>query len=143
MGNDSRVYYAPSVAWSDAVLFVYNPEDAPWWPSRLPDRPRQAALLDGIRDDLETRKRARGETRFPPLVIAVSKADLLQPRPEFDGDEADVRAVVEKLGDKSMITAAERWEDVAWRFIAPAPADASPQKGVTELFRLLLSLLRD
>jgi hypothetical protein len=142
MKRDDRIYRARSLLWSDVVLFVYNPEDAPGWPSRRADRPRQAALLNGIRNDLEMRLEAGSELRFPPLIIAVSKVDLLKPRPQVMAGDGAVMAAVEDLGDASMIAAAGRWPAVHWRFIAPQPKDGSGQEGVTELFAQLLSVIR-
>ena len=130
MKRDDRIYRARSILWSDVVLFVYNPEDAPGWPSRRADRPRQAALLNGIRDDLEMRFQAGSELRFPPLIVAVSKVDLLKPRPQVIAGDAAVMAAVEDLGDASMIAAAARWPNAPTGASSPRnPRTAAARRG--------------
>jgi hypothetical protein len=141
--SDHRAQRAGALQWADAILFVYNPQDAP--ARRLDTNPNkeQSVLLNALHSDL--RRRSGAETpELPPLVIAVSKADLLLPRPDVrfgPAPEHEVIATVrDQLSDASMIDAAQQWPEVYWRFIAPHPEDGESQ-GVLELFQLLLSLL--
>ena len=147
MDPNTRLERAPTVLWADAIVFVYNPEDSPRHKRTTDsDRMDQAVILNGVRDDLESRgTHDPSNHRYtdPPLIIAVSKADLLNPAPDVsDGPapESEVKDALRKLGDGAIVSAARRWPEVHWRFIAPQPPSDEPQ-GVIELFRLLLSLL--
>ncbi len=147
MDPNTRLERAPTVLWADVIVFVYNPEDSPRHKRTTDsDRMDQAVILNGVRDDLEARGPHDPSNRRytdPPLIIAVSKADLLQPTPDVrDGPapDSEVKGALRKLGDGAIVSAASRWPEVHWRFIAPQPPSDEPQ-GVIELFRLLLSLL--
>ena len=134
------------VLWADAIVFIYNPEDSPRHKRTTEsDRIDQAVILDGVRDDLDPRTHDPSNHRYtdPPLIIALSKADLLNPAPDVRGGpvpEDEVKDALRKLGDGAIVSAASRWKEVHWRFIAPQPPGDEAQ-GVSELFRLLLSLL--
>ncbi len=144
---DLRLERARAVLWSDAVLFIYNPEDSPLLRSETMTRNDQAVLLNGIRDDLETRaERDPSGRRYtdPPLIVAVSKADLLPDPPDVRSGPAppdEVEQALRGLRDASVLAAARRWPEVHWRFVAPLPQNGGEPQGVADLFKLLLSLL--
>ena len=144
MDRRRRLHEVPVVLWSDVVLFLYNPYEALHPP---PGRPGQAAILNGIRDDLEERGPvdASGTPyKDPPLIVAVSKADLLSRRYDVEGGrytDADVKQALRELGDGAVINAAERFPYLHWRFLAPAPPDRMHPQGVVRLFQLLIQLL--
>jgi hypothetical protein len=157
MSPENRMLYAPFVLWADAILFVYNPEASPRLReqsqglARSGDTPdptddvEQAAVLNGLLNDLKASPRldpTGREHRIPPLVIAVSKADLLPNPPDLSGDlplgEA-VQAALAGLDDGAVVAAGNRWPEVHWHFIAPKPPSGAPQ-GIVPLFDQLLSL---
>jgi hypothetical protein len=127
------------------VIFLYNPEH-----SRIAgsDRPDQAVLLDSVRNDIETYGHLDASGRDfpePTLIIAVSKADLIEDVPDLqDGPapEEEVMATVAGLGDGALVSAARRWKNVHWRFIAPMPEHGGGPQGVIDLFALVLKLLK-
>ena len=49
--------------------------------------------------------------------------------------------VAKNLGDGALVSAAQRWERVHWRFIAPMPEHGGGPQGVIDLFALVLTLL--
>lgn len=106
-------------------------------------------MLSGLLDDWMSLSRVPP----PPLVMAVSKADLLAPDIISDlsrsADDAYVRWVVETaLGAQDVAHAADRWVEqhvpVFWRLVAPQPASGSAYAGssvgVLELFRTAIHL---
>jgi Double-GTPase 2 len=143
MNQSSRVMFAPYVLWADVVLFLYNPEESPRLNTFEADAD-QAAVLTGVLDDLEASPPTNldGTPRWPRLVLAVSKADLLPNPPNLSAAPADDQDVIEALhdlGDAGVVHAAKRWGDVSWHFVAPQPPGMAPQ-GVTELFKRVLEL---
>ncbi|MDX6719620.1 MAG: hypothetical protein QOJ63_1874 [Solirubrobacteraceae bacterium] len=142
MDEETRAFR--TFLWSDVVIFLYNPED-----SRAAggDRLDQAVLLDSVRNDIESYggyDASGREFPEPKLIVAVSKADLLDGAPDLqDGPapEEEVMTAVVGLGDGALVSAAERWKKVHWRFIAPMPDHGGGPQGVTDLFSLLLTLL--
>ena len=145
--RDLRMDRASSVLWADAIIFLYNPEDSPQLD--LTDRQDQAAILNGLRDDLEARGEldaSGNEYKDPPLLLVVSKADLVVPMDllatEGIGGAEDVQKVLRRLRDGAVINAAKRFPRVSWHFIAPIPKDGSGPQGVIPLFRTLLEELR-
>ncbi len=133
--------------WSDVVIFLYNPEDSR---EAGGDRLDQAVLLDSVRNDIESYggfDASGREFPEPELIVAVSKADLLDNPPDLqDGPapEEEVMAAVMERGDGAVVSAAARWkkDKVHWRFIAPMPEHGGGPQGVTDLFALVLTLLR-
>ncbi len=148
MNPELRLDRAAPVLWADAVVFLYDPEDSQRQKvlsGSANVEVDQGVLLHGIFDDLQMRGAVDAEgrmVRLPPLVVAVSKADLLPFPVSVQDDSGDaVKTALRSLGDGEVVAAAERWEgNVHWRFIAPQPPGGEPQ-GVAELFRLLISLL--
>lgn len=146
MDPDIRLRRAPSVLWADAILFIYNPENSPAQDNK--GRPGQASLLNGLRDDLEARgpRDASGHPyRDPPLLLVVSKADLLTGQHGIGGrpyGPEDVQAALRELGDGAVVNAAKRFPTVHWLFSAPMPEAGGRPQGVVELFKLLLEQLR-
>lgn len=147
MNHQRRPYVAPITLWADAVVFVYNPDAAPTVATAHASG--QASLLNAVREDIQ-----RSGRPLPPLLVAISKADKLSPRPaasQGPAPQEQARAVLERLGDAAMLDAARQWRrpvdgtadgaTVQWFFIAPLPEDDSQPQGVPELFRTLLSLL--
>ncbi|HKG40478.1 MAG TPA: hypothetical protein VKB25_15930 [Conexibacter sp.] len=146
---DQRLKWAPYVLWADAIVFVYNPEDSPRAKAGSTSEKvvnDQGVLLHGVFGDLEERPEVDSngdDSAIPPLVVAVSKADLLPNAPDLRNGPAPDAAVQEALraaGDGEVVSAARRWPEAHWRFIAPHPPGGEPQ-GVLELFSLVLSLL--
>lgn len=143
MDADERMQWAPHVLWSDVVLFLYNPEESPVV-NTLRSTTDQSAVLAGIFDDLEKAPPvdADGAERWPHLVIAVSKADLLPHPPTLRGAPPPAEEVVRalhNLHEGGLVHAAERWDDVHWHFVAPNPPSGEPQ-GISQLFRRVLQL---
>lgn len=143
INSDYRTNRAASILWSDVILFVYNPQDSPKCSGGT--RSSQAHLLNGIRRDLEMRLRGTDKP-LPPLVIAVSKADLVPELGELStrgriGDEQAVVGALRGLDDGGTVDAVMAWPSRHWRLIAPQPEDRSGQRGVVELFNLLLAQL--
>ena len=141
-----RMKRAPSVLWADAIIFVYNPEDSPSLDTTgVQD---QAAILNGIRDDLEARgpHDASGHPyKDPPLMVVLSKADLVVGTDVLESgaySEHDVQKQLRKLRDGAVINAANRFPKRSWHFIAPMPEDGGGPQGVIALFRQLLVHLR-
>lgn len=130
--------------WSDVVVFLYNPEHSRAHGANQLD---QSVLLNAVRSDIEAygqRDASGAAFPEPKLIVAVSKADLLDDPPELeDGpvSEEEVKAALVGLGDGSVVSAAGRWEHVHWRFIAPMPEHGGGPQGVMDLFKLLLTLL--
>jgi hypothetical protein len=163
MHRNQRMVQAPFVLWADAILFVYNPEASPRmrpasvgadWGASYATREgisgqdaEQSAVLNGLYDDLKVSPRTdlggKRSSGFPPLVIAVSKADLLPDPPDLASGplpEEMVQQSILDLDDAAFVAAGERWPEIHWRFIAPKPAEGGPQ-GIVDLFDLLLSLV--
>jgi hypothetical protein len=154
MQANQRLVNAPFVLWADAILFVYNPEASPRLrPSghdqEMDIRARdieQSAVLNGLLNDLKANPRLDpngNQHNTPPLVVAVSKADVLPGSPPIEtgsGSETAVKAALHDLGDRGFVAAGERWPEVHWRFIAPQPPNSRPQ-GIVDLFSLLLSIV--
>jgi len=144
MDEETRTYR--TFLWADVVIFIYNPEASPSW--RRNKGFDQAVLLNDVRSDIEAygQHDASGEPfPEPKLIIAVSKADLLDDPPDLRGGprpEAEVKQAIIDLRDAAMIGAAERWNDVHWFFTAPLPAHGGGSEGVTDLFAHLLTLLK-
>jgi len=144
---DDRLHESPTVLWSDAVIFIYNPEDSPLLRSSSTSRFDQAIMLNGLRDDLEARGPSDPTGRRypePPLVFVLAKADLLPTPPDLRSGQPqpdEIRSILRALRDGSVVSAAERWPDVHWGCIAAAPANGGEQQGVLEVFRLVLDLL--
>ena len=144
-----RMKRAPSVLWADAIVFMYNPEDSPSLDrTGVQD---QAAILNGIRDDLEARgpHDASGHPyKDPPLLVVVSKADLILDPENLEALETgaysdqDVQKQLRRLRDGAVINAAKRFPKRSWHFIAPMPEDGGGPQGVISLFRQLLVHLR-
>jgi hypothetical protein len=145
MQPNMRLKRAPSVLWADAILFLYNPEHSP----AMNDSGQrgQSTILNGIRDDLESRGPVDASGRpyqEPPLLLVVSKADLLPRQYPIVGRryrDQDVQQALRDLGDGAVINAANRFPEVHWLFMAPMPDGGGGPVGVVELFRLLLSRL--
>jgi hypothetical protein len=140
-----RLKRAPSVLWADAILFVYNPQDSPQLTSG--ENPDPATILNGLRDDLESRgpRDASGRAYVdPPLLFVVSKADLIPNCPDLmDGyTDADVHNALRSLGDQAVINAANRFPTVHWLLTAPMPAHGGGPQGMVGLLSALLSRLR-
>jgi hypothetical protein len=140
MDPDRRVQLAPMTLWADTIIFIYNPENSPSYERNTePPAPDQAVILNGVRDDLEVRGTHDASGRRyadPLLIVAVSKADLVDPGWGLrDGPacESEVKETLRSLGDGAVVTAASRWPEVRWRFIAPHPPSGESQ-GVLELF---------
>ena len=142
MDPDKRLKHASHVLWADVVLFLYNPEESPVL-AMLDSDADQSAVLTGVFNDLESDPPTNldGSPRWPALVVAVSKADLLRPPPDLSCGPAPAEDVIQALYDLhegSLVYAAKRWgDDVRWRFIAPQPPRGEPQ-GVGELFRQVI-----
>ena len=142
MDEETRTYR--TFLWADVVIFLYNPEDSPAHGSERFD---QAVLLNAVKSDIEAygQQDASGAAfSEPKLIIAVSKADLLDPPPDLrsgPAPEEDVKAAIVGLRDAAMLGAAQRWKSVHWCFIAPLPEHGGEPQGVTDLFALLLTLL--
>jgi hypothetical protein len=144
--RDWRMERAASVLWADAIIFLYNPEDSPRM--NLTGRQDQAAILNGLRDDLEARGQfdaSGNEYKDPSLLLAISKADLILPEEVLatgDYGPEDVQKELRQLRDGAVINAAKRFPHVSWHFIAAIPPDGSGPQGVISLFRRLLEELR-
>ena len=129
---DKRLHRAAHVLWSDAVVFVVNPEETPGINTARSDVD-QAQVLSGLLDDLRSFDRS-----IPALYCAISKADLL-PAAFGIGSGRSVqtfpsaRDVLVALGAHDVVAAAERWPTVFWSCVAPQPVDGGPY-GVLELF---------
>jgi hypothetical protein len=142
---DTRLQQAPSVLWADAILFIYNPENSPL----LTDGsfPDQAHILNGLRDDLETRGPRDPSGRAyeePALLFVVSKADLVPNCPDLrEGtyNDTDVHAALRSLGDQAVINAANRFPTVHWLLMAPMPEQGGGPQGVIPVLKLLLQEL--
>jgi hypothetical protein len=154
MEANRRLIHAPFVLWADAILFIYNPEASPHLrppghSEQMDAKARdieQSAVLNGLLNDLKANPRRGANGRghdIPPLVVAVSKADLLPGSPPLDigaaGEDA-VKVALRELGDGSIVGAGERWPEVHWRFIAPQPPKSRPH-GIVDLFSLLFSIV--
>jgi hypothetical protein len=145
MRPNMRLKRAPSVLWADAILFLYNPEHSPALDTS--GQQGQATILNGIRDDLESRGPVDASGRpyeEPPLLLVVSKADLLPRQYPIAGRryrDQDVQQALRELGDGAVVNAANRFPDVHWLFMAPMPNGGGGPVGVVELFQLLLSQL--
>jgi hypothetical protein len=143
MNPDRRLRWAPYVLWADVLLFIYNPEESPKL-GLLDSNSEQSAVLNGVLDDLEADppRDSRGNVRRPALVVAVSKADVIPGHPHLvhglDAEDA-VMQTLKDLYDGGVVHAGQRWGDTHWRFISPKPPSGDPE-GVTELFRLVLSI---
>jgi hypothetical protein len=143
MDSQLRLRWAPYVLWADVILFLYNPEESPRL-SLLESSTEQAAVLTGVLDDLEAEppRDYAGGDRWPPLVVAVSKADLLPNPPNLAAgplpDEAVQQALFD-LQEGNVVHAARRWSETHWRFIAPLPPSGEAE-GVLELFKLVLDI---
>jgi hypothetical protein len=144
MDRDKRMKFAAHVLWADVVLFIYNPEESPTL-GMLESDADQSAVLTGVYDDLEYGPPTNldGSARWPKLVVAVSKADLLRPPPDLSGGPAPEEDVIQALYDLqegNLVYAAKRWgDDVRWRFIAPQPSGGRPY-GVADLFKQVIEL---
>ncbi len=144
MDANQRMKWAAHVLWSDVVLFLYNPEESPVLATLEADA-EQAAVLTGVLADLELAPPTdvEGRPRWPRLVFAISKADLLPRPPKLGGapvPEAEVVRELANLQEGNLVHAAERWRGgVCWRFVAPQPPSGEPQ-GVMSLFRRVLEL---
>lgn len=150
MNPEDRLFRTPAVLWSDAIMFIYNPEHSPRLSGRHGQR-SQASILNGLREDLEARGPldASGQRhKDPPLLMVVSKADLLEglmPAIDIDGrtyTDQHVKNALRQLGDAGVISAAERFPTVRWLFAAPMPDTGAGPQGIVELFRLLLQELK-
>jgi hypothetical protein len=140
-----RLKRAPSVLWADAILFIYNPQDSPQLTNG--ENPEQATILNGIRDDLESRgpRDASGRAYVdPPLLFVVSKADLIPNCPDLsDGyTDADVQNALRSIGDQAVINAANRFPTVHWLLMAPMPSHGGGPQGVLDVLSVLLRQLR-
>lgn len=146
MDPNRRLRWAPYVLWADAILYVYNPEESPVL-NLMEGNADQEGVLNGVLDDLEAEppKDSTGATRWPKLVVAVSKADLIPRAPDLGAGAVPAKTVkelVRGLGDGGVVNAADRWGDTQWALIAPQPNPPSRRSaGVTDLFRQLLSLV--
>lgn len=138
MHPDERLVWAPYVLWADAVVFVYNPEESPALGLKEAEMD-QSTILNGVRDDIEGRPHTG--IAPPPLIVAVSKSDLIADAPApARATQEDVRRVLHGLGDADILTAAERWETVRWHLMCPQPPTGRPD-GVIQVFRDTLSLV--
>jgi Double-GTPase 2 len=144
MNAEKRLVHAPHVLWADVVLFLYNPEESARL-AMLDSDADQSAVLTGLFDDLESDPPTNldGSPRWPGLVVAVSKADLLKPPPDIANGPTpseDVIQALYDLQDGNFVYTAKRWgDDVRWCFVAPQPAEGRPQ-GVVELFKQVLEI---
>jgi hypothetical protein len=144
MDEEKRLLHASHVLWADVVLFVYNPEESPAL-AIVESSADQSAVLTGVFNDLESDPPTNldGSPRWPGLVVAVSKADLLRSPPDLSNGPAPDEDVVQALFDLqegSLVHAAKRWgTDVRWRFIAPQPKVGESQ-GVVELFKQVIDI---
>jgi hypothetical protein len=150
-----RLRHLPLVPWADAIVFVYDPEQAPSFRQQRSDaeilslpRGDQSVLLSGIRDDLEVRTAGNppgGVYPDPQLFVALSKGDLLgwDASRASAASEQDIRAAIAAIGDKAFLHATERWDAAQWGAIAPKPPGGAPPFGVLELFRAVLAPIRN
>jgi hypothetical protein len=144
MDEDKRLVFASHVLWADVVLFIYNPEESPVL-AMLDSDADQSGVLTGVFNDLERDPPTNldGSPRWPGLVVAVSKADLLRSPPDLSNGPAPEEDVVQALfdlQDGGFVYAAKRWgDDVRWRFIAPQPGEGDPE-GVVELFKQVIDI---
>lgn len=118
---------------------------------RLPCRgcgqnPDQANIVNGIRDDLESRGPYDASGRAyvdPPLLFVVSKADLIPNCPDLsDYTDADVHNALRSIGDQAVINAANRFPTVHWLLMAPMPQQGRDPQGVGDVLAALLSQLK-
>jgi hypothetical protein len=136
MDLDLRIECASHILWADAVLFVANPEEMPEIDSYT-STIEQSTLLSGVHHDILSGPR---RDRVPPLIVALSKADLVvghELSPEDYGDEEAVVATIKRLGGADVLEAARRWEtDVRFCAVSPNP-QLGAAEGVAGLFRLV------
>ena len=134
---DLRMHHAAHVLWSDAIVFVVNPEETPRMNTAVSDV-AQADVLSGLRDDLSSFDRP-----VPPLFCALSKGDLLpEARTLGRGRMKDEEALslFNSLGAADVVAAANRWPSVEWHLVAPQPVSGQPF-GVLELFQGVLAAI--
>jgi hypothetical protein len=134
---------APSVLWSDVIIYVYDPTKSTKHAGR--EAMPQAAILNRVREDIEHHGRNEERGR-PHLIVMVSKADTLDKHRQYDLDgrrysDSDVQDTLRELGDGGVVAAAKRFETVRWLFASPSRPDTETPQGIVELFRTLLQSL--
>jgi hypothetical protein len=145
MEPDSRLERAVHLLWADAVVFVVNPEETPGIGTLTSDTD-QSAVLTGVYDDIvhgTSLRRAAGLDDVPPLVLLLSKADLLGEH-SLDGPDpeepARVARTLERLGAVDILLAAKRWPNCHMLFVAPQPRDGQPS-GVVKAFEHVFTVM--
>ncbi len=123
---------APFLAWTNAVVFLIDPE--PYIKPELTSAPRsQAKVLSGV---LSSTRRVDP----PPVAIALAKADMLGISADSAAAEAaEVIEVLRKIGAGKLVEVARTCPSATFHFLAAHPENGEEPFGVVELFSSIAS----